>query len=321
MTAGGARSLVLGSALGLCVAVLAGCSSPGLPEPVVSPGDEFESYMDAIFAGFDYTASLSLEQDSIAACMGDLGFEYIPTFATSATISFDFGDPVENAEFRRVEGWGVTAEQSGTGMARPGSSTRLTPVVEEDPNQEIVDAMSASTRDAYELALYGIDRATGEIVSTTSCSEVARETYSIEAVLAPTPDLAAVYEVMRELRDTDGSDPRVLDLFARWARCMADAGYLGYTTPPNARIRFEEIVADLRAPLTPDQVETQRALEVATAAADEACREALDYDQVTLDIRSARNVEFVTEHRDALDAMVIAVQENTPRLPETKDTP
>ncbi|SDC36023.1 hypothetical protein SAMN05216410_1718 [Sanguibacter gelidistatuariae] len=321
MAAGVARSLVLGSALGLCVAALAGCSTPGTPDTAVSPGDEFESYMDAIFAGFDYTASLSLEQDAIAACMGDLGFEYIPTFARAAAISLDFGDPAENAEFRRVEGWGVTAEQSGTGMAGPGSSTRLTPVVDVDPNEVIVDAMSASTKDAYDLALYGIDRATGELVSTTSCSQVARETYSIEGALAPTPDLAAVYEEMREVRSNYGSDPRILDLDARWAQCMTDAGYLGYTTPFNASSRFEEIVANPLSPLTPDEFETQRALEVATAVTDEQCREALDYDQVTLDIRSARNIEFVTENQDALDAMVIAAQENTPRLPEKTETP
>lgn len=286
----------------------------------VSPGDEFESYMDAIYGGFDYTASLSLEQDAIAACMGALGFEYIPTFANTSATSLTFGDAAENADFRRVEGWGITADQSGTGMAHPGSATQLTPVVDVDPNQEIVDAMSESTRDAYYLALHGVDRATGETVSTTSCSDVARETYSIEGVLASTPDLAYLYEEMRDLRDTDGSDPRTLDLDARWAQCMTDAGYLGYTSPARASTRFEEIVADPPVPLSTDQVEDQRALEVATAATDEECREALDYDQTTPDIRSARNIEFVAEHQDALDAMVVAVQENTPRLPDTTET-
>lgn len=98
---------------------------------------------------------------------------------------------------------------------------------------------------------------------------------------------------------------------------MTDSGYLGYTTRFLASTVFESALPPVVDELTPDEIEAQRADEVAAAAADLACRTDLDYDAITDGIRIAREREFLDENRKELDALLLTVRENTPRLPET----
>lgn len=239
--------------------------------------------------------------------MGEAGFEYIPTLA--GPLQFTAPEPDDWAAFQLVEGWGVTAGQTGIGMENPGALVSLTgqTASEPNPNLKIAIALSPAAREAYYAAFLDVG----------GCNDQASAKDSIESALAATPDLLALYEDMGELRASDGTDPRTIEINARWAQCMTDSGYLGYTTPGNASSTFEEALPPVVDELTPDEIEAQRADEVAAAAADLACRTDLDYDAITDGIRIAREREFLDENRKELDALLLTVRENTPRLPET----
>lgn len=277
MGAGGARRRLLAGLA--CVAGLAGCSAAG-PDPAAgaTPVDELEAYVEAVFAGLDMEAQARLEQDAIAVCMSDLGFEYIPTLAGQTSQKVTEGDPAEMEAFRLTEGWGVTAESTGTGMERPGT-TETVVHDEEDPNGEVLDALSETARTAWATA-------------QRDCQGQAWERSSAEGTLAAHPDLAALHSEIMELRD-DESDPQWQNLNARWAQCMTDRGYPGYTAPSLARFDFFRAHGEV-PPLMTDEIEEQRTLEVATA--------------------------FLAEHKAEMDEMLVILQEALPRLSDDAAT-
>lgn len=284
-----------------CALVLAGCSSAG-PDPAApaTPVDELEAYVEAVFAGLDVEAQARLEQDFIAGCMNDLGFDYIPTLAGQSSHQFTEGDPAEIEVYRLAEGWGVTAESTGTGMERPGTTESVVHD-EVDPNVEILDALSEVAAKEW-------------VTTSMDCSSKAMASVSIEGVLAAQPELAQLHAEIMELRD-DESAPQWLALDARWAQCMTDRGYPGYTAPSLARLDFHRAHAEV-PPVVAEEIEEQRAVEVATAAADLDCRSELDYDVQVAGFRDERATAFLAEHKAEMDEMLVLLQEALPRLPD-----
>lgn len=136
--------------------------------------------------------------------MGEAGFEYIPTLA--GPLQFTAPEPDDWAAFQLVEGWGVTAGQTGIGMENPGALVSLTgqTASEPNPNLKIAIALSPAAREAYYAAFLDVG----------GCNDQASAKDSIESALAATPDLLALYEDMGELRASDGTDPRTIEINA-----------------------------------------------------------------------------------------------------------
>lgn len=86
--------------------VLVGCESGGDTPPTAPTESAYllQEYLSEISSGIDYVAQTRLQQEFVAACMGEAGFEYIPTLA--GPLQFTEPEPDDWAAFQLVEGWG-----------------------------------------------------------------------------------------------------------------------------------------------------------------------------------------------------------------------
>ncbi|MBI5088453.1 MAG: hypothetical protein HZB15_06210, partial [Actinobacteria bacterium] len=196
----------------------------------------------------------------------------------------------------------------------------------DDPNQQIVDAMSVPERRAYYLALYGglitvnddgelekpeaVDARGGESEIGESCSSQASEAVYGEST--PSRDesggadpFAALEQEMSALYDRVAADQRLVDATTAWAGCMADAGFPGYSelTDPVVDVdgRAGDVMGDQRDPSSADPTELQelRTFEIAVATADFECR--IAYDDIDHLVRTELEQQFVDEHRAELE--------------------
>ncbi len=187
-------------------------------------------------------------EELVAACMANEGFEYIPVDHSMGGFEFAF----DEEEFVREQGFGITTWY--------GNEEQFFQRDEEfvDPNQDIVEAMSDSERDAYYEALHGppdqgepqIDPETGEEYYEwegfgEGCFGRAEEqVYGVQQEM-----WTELGPLMEEMWERIQADPRVLEANADWSACMADRGF-DYTDPEDMyeslfddlQSRFEEIV-------------------------------------------------------------------------------
>ncbi|MGH1491111.1 MAG: hypothetical protein ACRBK7_17250 [Acidimicrobiales bacterium] len=147
--------------------VASGCGSGGDSTEAGSPIAEFlgqDSFIDfendpeAAQAEF---AQQELErQETIAACMKQQGFDYVPRDSSDFNV---FGGPdgidYDSREYAEKYGFGITTErysQEEVGPELVGHNyDQFEESFEDDPNNQIVEAMDEATRDAYYEALYG----------------------------------------------------------------------------------------------------------------------------------------------------------------------
>lgn len=200
------------------------------------------------------------QQDLVAACMRNQGFEYVPAVPPIDAQDFVF----DEEEYAREQGFGISIEWRG------GDS-----ILEQwvNPNQAIEEGLSASERNAYQEALYGTPTGLefGSIPSSgfesgDDDSASAEEFESAEeleyTVVEPGSDSSdlesaevesepeesfwgggctgeasqevygkvdEVYSELEpmftELQERVESDPRVVEASREWTTCMADRGY------------------------------------------------------------------------------------------------
>lgn len=188
-------------------------------------------------------------EELIAACMAQEGFEYIPVDQTQGTV-FSSGDEDVYADYGTAE-W---AAQYGYGMTTMDELYEPVAEGEEwfDPNQAIVQAMSASEQAAYYSALWGDQEWAEEYdedgnyieqtydPSQAGCYGAAEvEVYGDlygggENDPYNDPQFASLVEEMDALYARVEEDPRVSGLDNAWASCMADAGHAGFSAAHDA---------------------------------------------------------------------------------------
>jgi hypothetical protein len=202
-----------------------------------------------------------------------------------------------------------------------------------DPNDAIVERMSVAERVAYHQALYGngnqLDSqgylaGTGIASSDSSCQgradagaptteEAARAEQRIEKVQK---SFASLLKRVRELRDDQRADPRVVTATATWSSCLAAAGHPGFADlnepRASARAAAERVLGrDLSgaAAADPAKLAALRTAEVDLAVADEEClvawRETFKEVEADLEERFVRdNVAELEDFRSAMSAAV-----------------
>lgn len=239
------RLILMISAAVVAVAACGGGSSPTEGDDASEETEE-ESTSVAAFFGFDpndpdaaaaNSARLSMrQQELVATCMTNQGFEYIP-----AVVPLDAQDFVfDEEEYARERGFGIS---TSTWLTDGGSTSAegvtvefgLAPDQWEDPNEAIVNALSESEREAYNNTLYGEiselefgsdlsdseSEPTDEDLWGGGCmGEAAKEVYGMadEAFR----ELESLFD---ELQQRVESDPRVVEASEGWTACMADRGY------------------------------------------------------------------------------------------------
>ncbi|NKY11542.1 hypothetical protein [Cellulomonas hominis] len=271
-------------------------------------------------------------EELVAACMQEQGFDYIPNDQNSGQVftgnelDVDWG----TVEFAEKYGYGISTD--------PWGNEDIEPTEWVDPNQEYVESMSESEQLAYQEALWG---PTQEYVegeepqeydwTQSGCYGAAQhEVYEggLEA-----DDFGSLQDELSTFYETVQADPRMAELNAKWASCMADAGFDGVTdmnesTQPlydewsamqgwedpeyQALMETWDWEAEPDGPPQPepdaDELAAFTKKEIAQAVADFGCQEKVEYSKTQMEIDHELQQEFVDAHRDDLEAWASAAE-------------
>lgn len=297
---------------GLLLAV-AGCSQENPPpsDPVPTQGPA-EAFFEAAlgFSAEEAAQQSVLMEESIARCMLEQGFEYVPFTSGYHDVDWSQVDPPPGTrEFAERFGYGYAAPPEGTVVTLPDAN----------PNDAILEEMSPAEFEVYERALWGFtgDEAADGGVEMGGCMGAARD-----EVFGDVDDpvrVALVEEIARIDAEVAPMDPAVLEAVAVWGRCMDEADHPGYDAPPDAEadawdrwVAFNDAigtdpelgVADSDGRLVGE--EALVAAEIALATADWDCRAAAGYDAVWQRARHRLQQDYVDANRAELDAWVEA---------------
>ncbi|MDE0169772.1 MAG: hypothetical protein OXS29_09680 [bacterium] len=208
-------------------------------EPTESTGtepDEDEPETLGDYLGYDFddpeaAAARAMEdqrrvEESIARCMAQEGFEYIPAVRPVSSSRFAF----DQEEFAREQGFGIT-----TWYGREDSFLSQEQDDWEDPNRAIVDSLSESERDAYDEVLHGtfdesafgeVDPETGEPAFPDDPFGGGCQGQAYEEVYGAQEEMwEKLGPELEEMWQRVQADPRFKEADREWVECMADKGY------------------------------------------------------------------------------------------------
>jgi hypothetical protein len=251
------------------------------------------------------------QEQIIAACMQEQGFEYIER---------DYNQAVD-AKVKNTEAFDLPpdqyAERWGYGISTIDPS-QFTAEAPDDPNSAIVEALSPEARSAYDKAMYGNGR---EQADDGGCQgramrEIYGEDFADRKEVASS-EYSALDEEMGALWDRVVNDPRVVAAKSGWSDCMADAGHPEATDPDNAAqlvverfsdlygvdpSQFKEVRAGMKSPPqqpAPAALAEVQSYERSLAMADRRCKAA--YDDAVFTVQTEVENRFIEENRAELE--------------------
>ncbi len=147
-------------------------------------------------------------------------------------------------------------------------------------------------------------------------------------------DFGSLQDELSTFYETVQADPRMAELNAKWASCMADAGFDGGVTDMNestqplydewsamqgwedpeyqALMETWDWEAEPDGPPQPepdaDELAAFTKKEIAQAVADFGCQEKVEYSKTQMEIDHELQQEFVDAHRDDLEAWASAAE-------------
>ncbi|WP_182111922.1 MULTISPECIES: hypothetical protein [unclassified Actinotalea] len=269
-------------------------------------------------------------EERTAACMAEQGFEYIPVDWTQGG-GFDPGEELDvewgTLEFAEKYGYGATTNPYGDGTEAPGAEEWV------NPNDELVSAMSETEVQAYNEALWGppVESTGDEPVEWTwetgGCQGRAQHEVDVENGVGG-EEFEALQDEMEAMWMEIENDPKLVELNAEWASCMADAGYPGFAAPTDAETSiydkvnavydevyagasFDENTTEEDWAAVEEQVQEQLGAiteeEMKTALADYTCREDVDMLRTQAEINVEHQQAFYDAHKQELEAWRDAV--------------
>ncbi|WP_054683785.1 hypothetical protein [Microbacterium sp. No. 7] len=285
-----------------------------------------------------FTEEQNKIQELVAACMTEEGFEYTP-FDQSASISFGSSEEwnPESKEWVAQWGYGAVNWPGKTEMNEPVDESEM-PV---DPNQEYVESLSESEQTAYWEALHGKGPTEDELNEdgsyewnweTAGCYGAAQHEVYGEQNVWEDEQFADLNEAMSQMWSDIENDPRIVELDAEWAACMADAGHSGFTKQFDAQQSIydemnkfweeggpqwdDSLTEEENAKIFEDfnkeiekQMEPLAEKEVELALADLECREKTDYRGEQMKIQFAIEEQFIADHKTELEAFKAAAEQ------------
>jgi hypothetical protein len=310
-------ALVLGIGL-----TLSACSAiGGAPEldPEKSPLAE---YMSAFYGEQDqdfYDEQAKKTEELVAECMNDDGWEYLPVDQTQYSSGVEY-----DAEERNTEKW-VATYGYGVNLTQEEQEEMYgSPEEYVDPNQEYVSSLSETENIAYYAALYGPGPSEEDMNEDGSyeynwedggCYGKAQHEVTGEQAYDQ-DQFKPIFDAMGALYEDQSKDPRMKELDADWASCMADAGYTEFKAKQDAaqsiydqQNEFWENNPTGEAP-TDEQTKEWRETEIDVALADFTCGEKLDYTQKQLAVQFELEEQFIKDHKAELDELVAFQEKN-----------
>lgn len=333
MTRRARTALLPFTAIAAAVALtLSGCSAKTEKAPEMEEGP-LGKYLSALSEGEEWNEETAEAQnlkveEAVAACMQKEGFEYEPAVqGMSFSSSEDEEGPQWGTkEFAEQYGYGVIDFPGREAMEEQSASDEYV-----DPNQEYVDALSDSERDAYYETLHGPQptdeewaemEASGEAYSPdpseqgcfgNAYQKVAEEEGGSQAAWSD-PEFAELFEAMSSVWDQTESE-EVQKLDAEWATCMADAGYPDLKTSDdaqnsiyeaqNALYNYDDLAED-EMPTEPkkEDIDKVKKQEIELAVVDFECKQKINYDEKQTKATHAAEQKFVDEYKPELDALL-----------------
>jgi hypothetical protein len=319
--------IVAAGVAGALVVLLAGCSGNGSgggggsePTPSVGPLGAYFEKIGGSYDQDDAEEQARRYEEIVAECMAEQGFEYTPQdtssmgMAVAEPVSTDNGMPAwDSLEYAQQYGYGATTWQD-----MPGATAEATAQEWTDPNQDYLDAMSDSERNAYYEALYGKqDQEPDEngVIeydwTTAGCQgKASHEAYDAGNGAYDDPGYKALEDDLNTFYESYSTDPRMADIDAEWSDCIADAGYT-FDTPTDAQQSIYDQMSKLYENADGKTGEPDEATmaelkkqELATATADRQCQIDVKYTQRQQEISLELEQQFVDEHKAELDALV-----------------
>jgi len=286
------------------VLALAGCGGATAPEPEVVDNGPLGDYFAGALGMSEYgRAQSDAEQELIAACMSDAGFEYYPdpfTDTSVVTVSTD-----RTRESVAETGWGIIP----TDFTTPEPEAPPTA-----PNDVYYASLSDSAQAEYEVALQGqIPEGTSAEMAPEDMGCWGRAIAQQKGTSPWTIDGFESLEAEMQGRwEQILAQPVYVEALERWSVCMGDVGYPGLTVLDDAmqlvENKFEEefpsFTYRLDDPRLPGLATWER--EVAVASFD--CEAAADTGVAVEQARTDWETAFIADHEDELAALVEAVK-------------
>lgn len=338
----------------LCATLLlSACSNrktEELPEgPLTKYFSQIEDSIDqqAVFGAKEHAAV----ENTVSECMSGQGFEYTPTKW--------YGDAEEDevaAEETAPESGSLEfAKEYGFGIASyPGSDETYEDTVEfeedeaaEDPNTAYIEKLPPAEREAYYLALHGLEDSslfdTGDLEFADEAGDElleAEETLDGTAVPGCYSEAAsalgidedpysAVYEdpAYQDLWDSldefweHSEDPKVVaTLDKEWQECMAGKGLADDATNGRDQVsdalyeEYEELTMgdeEEWVELTGKDAEEFTKREIKIAVPDAECAQSINYDVRVAESYNEQEQKFVDQHKAQLDALIAGLAKPT----------
>ncbi|MDM8086502.1 hypothetical protein QUV83_17145 [Cellulomonas cellasea] len=302
------------AAAGCALLLLSGCGSSGDSDAgkdskaSEGPLQEYMKPVTSAYDDIDYE-KLQVEQENIvASCMQEAGFEYTPQEYSSVSNPWDEDIEWGTEEFAQKYGYGYSS----------GSESEDGEEEWVDPNADYVAAMSESERAAYEAALWGQqdepleDDAEYEWDWTKAgCyGKASNETYGEANSAYEDPAFTDLQDEITRMYEKVQSDPKLTALDAKWSECMNEAGF-DFAKVNDAAESISEAYNALweAADPTTGSVDTTaeaelREKEMSTALADAKCQTKVEYQKTAREVQFALEQEFVDTHKAELDAWI-----------------
>ena len=169
-------------------------------------------------------------QESIARCMAQEGFEYIPAVDPGSAAVFIPAASFEEEEYVREQGFGITTWYGREQTNRAPDDGWV------DPNNDIVEAMSESESNAYYEALYGYSTELPEGADESGCQGQAYE----EVYGRMERMFEELGPMLDELYQRFLADPRYQKATGEWSGCMSNRGY----TYESQEEMFDDVYTD-----------------------------------------------------------------------------
>lgn len=267
-------------------------------------------------------------QESVAACMSEQGFTYIPwePLIDPLMRAAEESEASLRASLTDLE----FAEQYGYGVLTNTWSEVALPT---DPNLPAREAMSEQEMRAFDEALYGGAFSTGAVddLDAATPQQIGCYAWSVHRFNAVTPRTEAVEAVwsspeMTELRtaieripDDVARSSLTRELDEEWRACTESQGQGGHDSPlaaresiyaEHSRLSEEAYAANPESSeLDPGDVAELRTIEIALATADVTCQEKVGYEARANQIQWRLEQQVLVENDDVVASLLTQVEQ------------